>query len=236
MSRKFSTEPDPGSPMPADPLAEAWSRARRRLQTQLGEDVFVSWFGRLELDSVDEDGTAHLTVPTRFLKNWIQSHYADRILAVLVAEAPQVKRLKIDERPTFRSQPPKAAAGGETVRHVHSVFPTMPAAGPATPFGIRSALPHGAMTSHEEPSLSIDGITRSPLDRRLSFASFLVGRSNQLAHAAAERIALVAADGGPAYNPLYIHASVRLGKTHLLQAISHAAPGPKRRAIYLTAE
>lgn len=50
--------------------AEAWNRSCRRLRAELGEDVFSSWFGRLELDSV-RDGVAHLSVPTRFLKSWI---------------------------------------------------------------------------------------------------------------------------------------------------------------------
>jgi chromosomal replication initiator protein len=216
-------------------LAEAWNRARRRLQTQLGEDVFASWFGRLELEALDEDGTAHLTVPTRFLKNWIQSHYADRILTVLAAEVDRVKRLKIEERPTFRGQIVKGAAPGDTTRQVHSVF--SPAATNQSPQpSSRPTPPRSGSPSHEEQAPTIDGITGSPLDRRLSFASFLVGRSNQLAHAAAERITIAGGDGGPAYNPLYIHASVGLGKTHLLQAISHAAPSQKRRAIYLTAE
>src|SRR5271155_2589994 len=123
MSRTVSPDPEQASPKPGDSLAEAWNRARRRLQTQLGEDVFASWFGRLELEALDEDGTAHLSVPTRFLKNWIQSHYADRILTVLAAEVDRVKRLKIEERPTFRGQIVKGAAPGETARQVHSVYP-----------------------------------------------------------------------------------------------------------------
>ena len=53
--------------------AEAWRRCCRRLRAELGEDVFSSWFGRLELDGV-RDGVAQLSVPTRFLKSWIQSH------------------------------------------------------------------------------------------------------------------------------------------------------------------
>ena len=61
--------------------AETWARVKRRLRAELGEDIFASWFGRLELESV-VDGCAYLTVPTRFLKSWIESHYADRVLAL----------------------------------------------------------------------------------------------------------------------------------------------------------
>ena len=56
-------------------LTPAWARVRARLKAEIGEDVFSSWFGRLELVTL-EHGVAHLTVPTRFLKSWIDSHYA----------------------------------------------------------------------------------------------------------------------------------------------------------------
>jgi chromosomal replication initiator protein len=80
-----------------------------------------------------------------------------------------------------------------------------------------------------------DLLAGSPLDRRLTFASFAIGRSNQLAHAAAQRIAESAGEA-PLYNPLYLHAAVGLGKTHLLHAIAHAATDSGKRVIYLTAE
>ncbi len=79
-------------------------------------------------------------------------------------------------------------------------------------------------------------IAGSPLDRRLNFSNFLVGKSNQLAHAAAQRVASMAPDEPLLYNPLYLHASVGLGKTHLLQAVALAATTLTRRVIYLTAE
>ena len=66
--------------------AETWARVKRRLRAELGEDIFSSWFGRLELESV-VDGCAYLTVPTRFLKSWIESHYTDRVLALYRAES-----------------------------------------------------------------------------------------------------------------------------------------------------
>ena len=59
-------------------IQDAWDRVKRRLRAELGEDVFSSWFGRLELVSIVET-VAHLSVPTRFLKSWIESHYLDRL-------------------------------------------------------------------------------------------------------------------------------------------------------------
>ena len=64
------------------PLNEAWRRCCARLRAELGDDVFNSWFGRLALVSVGS-GQARLSVPTRFLKSWIDTHYVGHISAAL---------------------------------------------------------------------------------------------------------------------------------------------------------
>jgi chromosomal replication initiator protein len=77
----------------------------------------------------------------------------------------------------------------------------------------------------------------SPLDPRLTFLRFMVGRSNTLAHAAARQVAEGRRGESVMFNPLYIHAGVGLGKTHLLQAVTWAGnSGPDRKVLYLTAE
>ena len=77
----------------------------------------------------------------------------------------------------------------------------------------------------------------SPLDPRLTFDSFVVGRSNTLAHAAAKQVAAAKRGDAVMFNPLYIHAGVGLGKTHLLQAITWAGNAiGERKVLYLTAE
>src|SRR5690606_6365036 len=77
----------------------------------------------------------------------------------------------------------------------------------------------------------------SPLDARYTFASFIDGPSNRVAFAAARSVAEASA-GALRFNPLFIHASVGLGKTHLLQAIAAEAirNRPQARVVYLTAE
>ena len=79
-------------------------------------------------------------------------------------------------------------------------------------------------------------MTGSPLDRRLTFATFQVGRSNELAFNAVQRVANPNRGGTPAFCPLYVHSAVGLGKTHLLQAVAHTAAQQGRSVIYLTAE
>ncbi|ACB93662.1 chromosomal replication initiator protein DnaA [Beijerinckia indica] len=211
---------------------EAWERICRRLRAELGEDVFASWFGRLELDQV-ADGTAFLSVPTKFLKSWIQSHYTDKILAILADEFGNAKRISIGVRPTSRvgrSFPADAERD-------NSPENAEPAARPArSPVGAEVKFFTGPDKKTVREISDAEALNGSPLDRRLSFANFLVGRSNQLAFAAAKGIAAADPNDPLLSNPLYLHASVGLGKTHLLQAIAHDAMIMKRRVIYLTAE
>ncbi|MBE2278006.1 MAG: chromosomal replication initiator protein DnaA [Rhodobacteraceae bacterium] len=75
----------------------------------------------------------------------------------------------------------------------------------------------------------------APLDARFTFDSFVVGKPNELAHAAARRVA----EGGPVtFNPLFLYGGVGLGKTHLMHAIAHELRErhPERRVLYLSAE
>ena len=76
---------------------ERWRRVKDQLRTELGEDVFSSWFGRMELDAV-EKGLVRLSVPTRFLRNWIQSHYSEKVLLKWQSEEPDVTRLELSVR------------------------------------------------------------------------------------------------------------------------------------------
>ena len=69
--------------------AELFQRVRARLRAQVGEDVFNSWFARLELEEIVDD-KAHLSVPTRFLCSWIQSNYSDKILETFKSENPGI--------------------------------------------------------------------------------------------------------------------------------------------------
>ena len=106
-----------------------------------------------------------------------------------------------------------------------------PRSRPPSPLpGSRRRLPAG-----DNPG---DRFAGSPLDPRLTFATFCEGRSNDVACRAARAVAGAPEGSAPAYNPLYIHAGVGLGKTHLLQAIAHQARAlnPGRRARYLTVE
>ena len=206
---------------------EVWNRVKRRLRAELGEDVFTSWFARLELDAVN-DGCAHLTVPTRFLKSWIEAHYADRVRSVYRSESPLVANIAVAVRSSAAKEPPAAARP-----HLH---PARADTGPNDHARVKLVSDRDlGPTPARSQGPDTTELGGAPLDPRLSFTSFIVGRSNALAHAAADRVARH--QGAQAlYNPLYLHAGVGLGKTHLLHAIGHEARRNGRRVIYLTAD
>ncbi|WP_066476637.1 chromosomal replication initiator protein DnaA [Bosea sp. WAO] len=203
---------------------ESWDRVRRRLRAELGEDVFSSWFARVEICAVVE-GVAHLTVPTRFLKSWLEAHYAERLRAHCTAEldAPHGVSLSVRQVARDGAEPrPESPAQRPRITDARAPAAVNVEAAPA------AAMPPAS----EHDVMDACGTV---LDRRMSFQSFVVGKSNALAFAAAERIAAAPAGSAP-YNPLYIHAGVGLGKTHLIQAIAQDARQHGKRVAYFTAD
>ena len=200
---------------------DRWTRVKERLRAEVGEDIFTSWFARMDLEGIDGD-TIRLSVATRFLKTWIQSHYGEKVLLCWQSEVPAVRRIDIVVRSAvIRAN--CAAKAAETMA-------------PARESHTRSdsAEPRG-FALHAASSQEAHG--GSPLDPRLTFDTFVVGRSNTLAHAAAKQVAVARRNDPVMFNPLYIHAGVGLGKTHLLQSIAWAGnAGAGRKVLYLTAE
>ena len=198
---------------------ERWQNVKNQLREQLGEDVFTNWFGRMELDAAD-NGTVRLSVPTRFLRTWIQAHYSEHVLAKWQAEDSTISRLELSIRsaairpPVVKPEPAEQAALSRYPREID-----------------------GGETRTSVPFMSVhEAFGGSPLDPRLTFETFIVGRSNTLAHAAAKQVATSRRGEQLMFNPLYVHAAVGLGKTHLLQAITWAGNGANRKVLYLTAE
>jgi chromosomal replication initiator protein len=200
---------------------DRWSRVKGRLKAEVGDDIFSSWFARMDLEAVEKE-TARHSVPTRFLKSWIQSHYSDRLLSCWQAEEQTVQRIELTVRTATRPmvRPPLAAEQSEPAR------------------AIRVATNGGAGFGGQPPSGTMnDDLGGSPLDGRLTFDTFVVGRSNTLAHAAAKQVAVARRGDSVMFNPLYIHAGVGLGKTHLLHAVTWAGnAGGERKVLYLTVE
>jgi chromosomal replication initiator protein len=261
-ARPVSMDRSPADPVKAEiakaDLAKNWARVRARLMAEMGDDVFSSWFGRMELARLDQ-GVAHLTVPTRFLKSWIDAHYADRLLAHCQAELPSADQVELAVRQTLRD-PSREPAGhaAHALDRDHSrdshtrdlqsrdlqsseyqnrdPLRHSPGHGFASVQGVGPLQGKAQTTRTSSLSTTANDDTMGvPLDRRMTFQSFILGRSNALAFAAAERIA-AAPVGSALYNPLFIHAGVGLGKTHLVQAIAQEARKLGRRVAYFTAD
>jgi chromosomal replication initiator protein len=191
-------------------LEQQWSQVKSLLRAEFGDTAYKTWLASLNLQGLDGERVM-LTVPTRFLRDWVAAHYADRIRVlwrrvnpaidgIALAVAPAITRSTADVRPL---EPAPVA----------TLEPAAPAA---------------------EPSAADDDVS-APLDPRCTFDNFVVGKPNELAFAAAKRVAEL--DNLP-FNPLFIYGGVGLGKTHLMHAIAWEIRRrmPTRKVAYLSAE
>ncbi len=187
---------------PNKSLSEIWNEVRDRLRADVGDAAFNSWLKQIELTNV-HDGRVLMSVPTRFMRDWVVSHYAEKIKTLWGDEAGAEAHIDILVRPSGQST--------QTVR---------------------DAVEEPARDGPNDQSLAEAG---APLDPRFTFENFVVGKANELAYAAARRVA--EAETVP-FNPLYLYGGVGLGKTHLMHAIAwHIRERePSRRVIYLSAE
>ncbi len=208
-----------------------WDHIRKQIQAKLGKEVFSSWFGRLKLETVS-GGVVLLSVPTAFLKNWLQSQYRETLLELWQKEDATVLRVDITMRGAIRQN---VVDKINAEKPAGNTSPIVPVGTTPVPVSKITTKPTERFTSGFSEKSS--GFAGSPLDPRHTFATFIEGKSNRMAFAAARS---VAEDEKSAmrFNPLFIHATVGLGKTHLLQAIAWDARrrNPRLKVLYLTAE
>jgi chromosomal replication initiator protein len=202
-------------------FALSWERVKMRLKATFGEATFKSWLNAMQCEGSDARQLC-ITVPTRFMREWIMAHYADDILRFWKMEDPSL--LSIDIRVRGLQNPVMSgAANAEAVKP--RVLHTPPAA-------LVSDVRAPAVTSITE----VEHVG-APLDSRFTFENFVVGKPNELAHAAARRVAEndTVMQG---CNPLFLYGGVGLGKTHLMHAIAWhiRRTNPSRKVIYLSAE
>jgi chromosomal replication initiator protein len=185
---------------------ETWGQVREELIKRVGKNNYVTWIEPLKLALLN-NGVARFEVPTIFFGDWVQRNYADHIRSQLASAGAPVERVEFAVgAPSMAAAPAPAAA------------PAKAAAKPA-----------------RNRAVPVEDLPGAPLDARFTFDSFVVGKPNELAHAAARRVA----EGGPVtFNPLFLYGGVGLGKTHLMHAIAHELQlrSPELRVLYLSAE
>lgn len=206
-------------------LTEQWTRVRARLRADVGDAAFNSWLKPLTLGDF-KGGRLRVAVPTRFMRDWIEQNYADRLAELWSDENDAVDVVEVIVEPTQTVIQP---AGAPPRQPLSQRIETE-----AAPRGANGSV--GAM-----PSAGSDGgepgieDVRAFIDERFKFANFVVGKSNELAHAAARRVGEAKA---VPFNPLFLYGGVGLGKTHLMHAIAwHITErNPRRRVLYMSAE
>ena len=215
-----------------EPLDVQWQRVRARLRVSFGDAAFNSWLKPLALadEGLAKDGDVHLAVPTRFMRDWVANHYSERLREIWRLENAEVRRVVIHVRPTGATQSPAKVAAMPTGASVgDTVAPAV-----SRPVQPKMAMP-GLPALQVREMDDIERELSAPLDPRFTFDSFITGKSNELARAAALR---VAESPTVTYNPLFLYGGVGLGKTHLMHAIGwHIRQRfPERRVVYLSAE
>ncbi len=194
-------------------LSSEWESVSGRLRQEIGEAAYQSWLKPISVREISK-GQVRLSVPTRFMQDWVATHYAERLSALWRVENPDVDSVDI-------------------VVHSNRVGAAAKAASDWTPAtsSTKSRRRDGAEAAGEEVVADIS----APLDPRFTFDRFVVGKPNEFAYAAAQRVS--EAISVP-FNPLFLYGGVGLGKTHLMHAIAWniRRNEPKRNVIYLSAE
>ncbi len=196
---------------------ELWQAALGELELKLSKAHFTTWFRNTFIAEFSPD-TIIVGVPNQFTKAWLEKKYHRDILLSLQ---------NITEH---------------TIRGLEYRVATKPADPVAVDFSPKEeekveAAPventpedYGFVTNDQGPATSSSAINTNYI-----FQSFIVGKQNELAHAAAQA---VAAQPGGTYNPLFIYGGVGLGKTHLLHAVGNeiVRSKPNARVLYVTCE
>ena len=212
----------PGSPGVDSVLASQWAQVRGRLRSEFGEATYPQLAEALTLLG-QSDCQVSIAVKTRFMRDWISQHYAERIRALWHAANPEVRGIEF----VVDGSRPQAMKAQQRSGSRRIGARAGPNPGGRSRCGNPRAPTPAATFAPEDVS--------APLDPRFTFENFVVGKSNELAHAAAQRVAEARA---VPFNPLFLYGGVGLGKTHLMHAIAwHIRKRtPQRRVIYLSAE
>ncbi len=210
--------------------ADTWARVRGHLRADAGEAAYGSWLKPLTLISI-KGGVARMAVPTRFMRDWVIGNYKENILSLWRDEDGAILSVEIVVQPP---RPREAANTRSSPPPRDERAPRGPVAKATAQARVSSASAPAGEPAHASPETTHPGFS-APLDPRLTFDNFVVGKPNEFAYAAARRVA--EAPKVP-FNPLFLYGPSGLGKTHLMHAIAWEirARDPKRRVIYLSAE
>ena len=184
-----------------------WTDISERLKVDLGKSAFENWIKPLNLTEIDKK-TAFFISPTGFIGDWVNRNYGEKIIEVMWECGFEVDRLKFSS-----GLSPRKISKEENKQDNNQ----------------NKIADKGALIQSDTE------VPGSPLDKRFTFDSFVVGKPNELAHAAARR---VAESDSVSFNPLFLYGGVGLGKTHLMHAIAWKVRAQRKqfKILYLSAE
>ena len=171
-------------------MGDAWEQIKSWLSVKLSEGAYQNWISKTTLGSL-RDGELTVRVPNETTEAWIRQEYTSHIRAAIEELGLPVRRIQYE------------------IESVSEVA--------ANPKAVLAAHTNGVNHSVEQQPLFEN--TASWLNPRLTFDTYVVGASNQLAHAAAQAVAKMPSRS---YNPLFVYGGVGIGKTHLMHAIGRA--------------
>ncbi len=179
----------------------SWSKITSELKKSLDKDTFQNWIKPIYFESLI-DTSLTLSVPTRFLRDWIIKNYASVIKKAYMDQGHSIDKLAI----LVKENNNRIIPGTEVIYE----------------------------DKDDDEDTYYDDIS-APLDPKFTFDNFIVGKPNELAYAAAQR---VAQSEVVSFNPLFLYGGVGLGKTHLMHAVAWNIKkrNPKKNVVYLTAE
>ena len=217
-------------------VIDQWDDVLSSLRDEIGEAAFQSWLKPMTVREVS-DGNVRISVPTRFMKDWVVAHYADRLGELWSAMNKTVAGVEIFVQADYGQKEAKAAADA-----ISDAEQEATASAAAQADAVQTAMPSPALAQASRTNLATMTPANAtaleisaPLDPRCTFDNFVVGKPNEFAHAAAKR---VAESTEMQFNPLFLYGGVGLGKTHLMHAIAWQIrqSHPNRTVIYMSAE
>lgn len=226
-----------------------WQQCLGYLRDELPPQQFETWIQPLRFD-LKSESAVRLSAPNRFVKDWVADKFLDRIQEIYrKIDGNQLVELEVTAETGIReavfsrregqvADVPRVGAGAiADDLPANTPYPLASGAGRMMPgFSRSETRPGGRYADPEQsPNAQAGYHIENHLNENFLFETFVEGKSNQLALAAARQ---VAQNPGGSYNPLFIYGGVGLGKTHLMHAVGHAliASKPGARVVYLHSE
>jgi len=220
-----------------------WERCLGHLQDELPYQQFNTWIKPLQLEVSDGSSEVYLLAPNRFVQDWVSDKFLGRITELFCHIGEQkidvVVQSRASSRPSFsNTQTSSTATTVKKDSQAVELVSNSTIAAPRSQIIIDTDIQQAAQISEKVQAVkNVEGRLRheSNLNTTFSFDSFVEGKSNQLALAAARQ---VAENPGGSYNPLFIYGGVGLGKTHLMHAVGNELrkQKPNAKIVYLHSE